>query len=85
MKQQPSSVGITADIQRMVNTILRVGSRPRIILFGSKANGTAQNDSDSYLLIAQPEDGAVHSSRWKVLDRIRSALRDIPVAKDLLL
>ena len=85
MKQQPSSVGITADIQRMVDTILGVGSRPRIILVGSRAAGTAQNDSDTYLLIVQSEDDAVHRSRWKALDRIRSALRDRPGAKDLLL
>lgn len=85
MSQPASSSVVTVEIQAMVDTILRVARPLRIILFGSRAYGTAGIDSDADLLIVQSLTDAVHSSRWQELRRVRTALRNIPGAKDLLL
>ena len=76
---------ITAEIQAMVQRIVQVAQPLRVILFGSRARGTAGADSDTDLLIVQAETDAVHRSRWRELQRIRAALRDFAIAKDLLL
>ena len=69
----------------MVDTIVRIAHPIRIILFGSRARGVERIDSDVDLLIVQAPKEAVHRSRWQELKRIRAALREVPVAKDLLL
>jgi predicted nucleotidyltransferase len=69
--------------QKMVDALLAAGQPERIILFGSRARGDAQPDSDLDLLIVQAKQPG--GSRWQELRRMRQALRAFPVAKDLLL
>ena len=69
--------------QKMVGAILAAGQPERIILFGSRARGDAQPDSDLDLLIVQAKQPG--GSRWQKLRCFRQALRSFPIAKDLLL
>ena len=85
MNQAASNPAVTPEIQALVEAIVQAAQPLRVILFGSRARGTAGPDSDADLLIVQAEPEAVHPSRWRELQRIRAAVRDIPVAKDLLL
>ena len=78
-------MSIAADLRTLVEAIVEVARPVRVILFGSRARGTAGPDSDTDLLIVQAEADATHASRWRELHRIRVALRDFPLAKDLLL
>ena len=85
MNQATSNAAISTDIHAMVEAIIQAAHPLRVILFGSRARDTAGVDSDTDLLIVQSETDAVHRSRWRELQRIRAAVRDFPVAKDLLL
>jgi len=85
MNEATSHKTVTADIQALAEAIVQAAHPLRVILFGSRARGTAGPDSDTDLLIVQAETDAVHRSRWRELQRIRAALRDFPIAKDLLL
>jgi uncharacterized protein len=76
---------VGAELRMLVQAIVDVARPLRVILFGSRARGTAGPDSDTDLLIVQAEADAMHASRWRELNRIRVALRGFPVAKDLLL
>ena len=67
----------------MVDALLAAGQPERIILFGSRARGDAQPESDLDLLIVQAQQSG--ASRWQELRRLRQALRSFPIAKDLLL
>jgi predicted nucleotidyltransferase len=78
-------MSIAADLRTLVEAIVEVARPVRVILFGSRARGTAGPDSDTDLLIVQAETDAIHASRWRELQRIRAALREFPRAKDLLL
>lgn len=69
--------------QKMVDALLAAGQQERIILFGSRARGDAQPDSDLDLLIVQAKQPG--GSRWQELRCLRQTLRSFPVAKDLLL
>jgi len=51
----------------------------QIILFGSRARGTAHRESDIDLLVVMPFSG----SRLKVAVEIRKVLRGLGVAKDI--
>ena len=85
MNQAIANPSVTSEIQTLVEAIVQAAHPLRVILFGSRARGMAGPDSDTDLLIVQAEPDAVHRSRWRELQRIRAALRDFPVAKDLLL
>lgn len=76
---------ITPEIRAMVEILAEAAHPLRVILFGSRARGTAAPDADADLLIVQAEEDAVHRSRWRELQRLRTALRAVPGAKDLLL
>ena len=52
----------------------------RIIMFGSNANGSARDDSDLDLLVVMPDGTPARESRIAM----RRALRDLPLAKDIL-
>jgi predicted nucleotidyltransferase len=67
-------------IQQMVRRIVREFAPDRVILFDSHARGEAGPDSDVDLLVVMPVEG---SKRAKQLE-IRLALRDIPIAKDII-
>ena len=64
-----------------VNCIV-AACRPRMILvFGSRARGNARADSDLDLLVVlQSECSDVTGLRWQ----LRSLLKELPVAKDIL-
>ena len=53
----------------------------RIILFGSRARGTARLDSDVDLLVVMPFTG----SRLRLAVEIRKTLRGLGVAKDIVI
>jgi len=85
MNQPIARPAAPAELEPLVAAVVEAARPLRVILFGSRARGMAGPDSDTDLLIVQAEADAVHRSRWRELQRIRSALRDIPLAKDLLL
>lgn len=85
MSSASTSPILAADLGALVQTLVDVARPVRVILFGSRARGTAGPDSDTDLLIVQTQAEAVHRSRWRELQRIRAALRGFPVPKDLLL
>jgi predicted nucleotidyltransferase len=64
----------------MVERIVAQFHPLRIILFGSQARGDAGPDSDVDLLVVLP---AVENKRNTTV-AIRSSLRDMPVAKDII-
>ena len=72
-------------LDSMVDVIVREIHPAQIILFGSRARGEAQPDSDVDLLIVQDEDFSADRPRRSVLRHLRSQLSDFGVAKDLLL
>ena len=67
-------------IDKMVRRIAVRFDPDQIILFGSRARGTARPDSDVDLLVVMPVTG---SKREKQIE-IRCALHDIRVAKDII-
>jgi predicted nucleotidyltransferase len=75
-----SEVDFDAALREIVDRIVRGFSPQRIILFGSRARGTAAADSDVDLLVVIDRTG----SRRKLAVAIDLALADIRVAKDVL-
>jgi predicted nucleotidyltransferase len=67
-------------IPTMVERIVREFEPVQIILFGSQARGEARWDSDVDLLVVLPSAPDKH----KAAVAIRRALRDVPVAKDII-
>lgn len=68
-----------SDIEERVRRIVSGFSPERIILFGSRARGTAGPDSDVDLLIVVRS----HLAPGRQVVEIRKALADLPVAKDI--
>jgi predicted nucleotidyltransferase len=64
----------------MVKRIVDQFRPERIILFGSRARGTAERDSDIDLLVVMPVKGSRRDQRLA----IRMALRDVSIPKDVL-
>lgn len=85
MNQTALHPSVPVELDRLLAGLVEAARPVRVILFGSRARGEATPDSDADLLIVQAEADAVHRSRWRELQRIRAALRDFPLAKDLLL
>ena len=71
-------------IQQMVEAIVREVEPQRIYLFGSRARGTATEDSDVDLLIVEGETFDRTRNRWSELKRIRRVLKPFHVPKDIL-
>ena len=67
-------------IPALVARIVRDFEPVKIILFGSQARGEARWDSDVDLLVVLPSAPVKH----KAAVAIRRALRDVPVAKDII-
>ncbi len=78
-KLSPSS--ISDQIQEMVERIVTQFNPEQIILFGSHARGTAGPDSDVDLLVVK----SIMGSRREERVAIRTVLRGIGVAKDIIL
>ena len=73
----PANLQVT--IQDMVSRIVAQFAPERIILFGSHATGTAAADSDVDLLVVMYP---IESASRQIAE-IRTALADVPVAKDV--
>lgn len=69
-----------AQIETMVDLIVKAFNPLRVILFGSWARGTANEWSDVDLLVVFP---TVEDQREMAIE-IRGVLRDIPVCKDII-
>lgn len=69
------------DIQKMVDLIVERFQPEKVILFGSYARGDAGPDSDVDLLVVKD---AVDRRRRDVAAAMRSALWQIPGAKDVI-
>src|SRR5208282_5875782 len=67
-------------INEMVRRIVTQFQPEKIILFGSYSRGTAGPDSDVDLLVVMPVIGSKRHARLK----IRTALHDIRLAKDVI-
>jgi predicted nucleotidyltransferase len=74
------AVSIDAALREIVDRIVRGFSPRKIILFGSRARGTAAAESDLDLLVVTDRPG----SRRQQAVAIDLALADIRVAKDVL-
>jgi len=73
---------LTKDIKRdIVEKICSVIKPKLIILFGSYASGNATKDSDIDLLIIEDN----FKSKFEEKNKIRKALKDIKIPKDILL
>ena len=68
-----------AEIEAMVQQIVRRFAPHQVILFGSHARGDARPDSDVDLLVIMPVEG---SKREKQIE-IRIALHDFRIPKDV--
>lgn len=81
-KEAPAHYAAITDkaVSIMVERIVRRFEPLRIILFGSRARGDAQPDSDVDLLVVFSH---VANKRRKAVE-IRQALVDLPVAKDII-
>lgn len=67
-------------LEEMVQRILAVGNPQKIILFGSRARGNAQPDSDYDILVIEPSN----LPRYQRAAPYRRALVGICLAKDIL-
>ncbi|MBK1731094.1 nucleotidyltransferase domain-containing protein [Thiococcus pfennigii] len=72
-------------LRQMVDIIVREADPEAIVLFGSRARGDAQPDSDVDLLIIEHAPFGPGRSRMREAARLYQALGDMPVSKDLLL
>ena len=72
--------GLSSELRRLVNQIVAEARPLRIILFGSRATGTARPDSDIDLLVVMPNG----TPRRQAMARIASRLPIIDVDVDLL-
>lgn len=72
-------------LQQMVATIVDEVAPETIILFGSRARGTANENSDIDLLVVETEAFSPQRSRRKEAARLYMALRSMAVSKDILL
>lgn len=72
-------------IARMVNTIVDVASPKKIILFGSRAKGTASDRSDYDFLVIDSEPFNAKHSRRKTAGKIWRALAHFRVPTDILM
>ncbi len=68
-------------LQSAIERIIQKLDPDRIVLFGSRARGDMRDDSDYDLLIILPQV----RDRWRETASLYRELRDLPIAKDLVL
>lgn len=71
-------------LAEMVEAIVRESDPEMVYLFGSRARGEGEEDSDVDLLVVEREPFGVERSRMSELRRLRGALSDFHVPKDIL-
>jgi predicted nucleotidyltransferase len=69
-------------VPELVRRIVRAVDPLKVILFGSRARGDERAESDVDLLVVMPDAWAGVGQRRAAVT-IRGALRDLPVAKDV--
>jgi uncharacterized protein len=78
-------IEVTDEVLRaMVQAIVDEVAPERIILFGSRARGQAQPDSDVDLVVIEKENFGPDRNRSLEIDRINRALRSFRVPSDVL-
>lgn len=73
------------DYSEVIERILKEIDAERVILFGSRARGDDRPESDLDLLIIQKGEFTLTNSRWQEIIRIRKALREFKIPKDILI
>lgn len=73
------------EYSEIVKTILKQIEAEKVILFGSRARGDDNPNSDLDLLIIQKDDFDKSKNRWNETIKIRKALKDYRISKDILL
>jgi uncharacterized protein len=71
-------------LQQITQAIVEAVHPVKILLFGSRARGDNRPDSDLDLLIIVARPFSPEYSRWELLKKIRQAIRQYRVPKDLL-
>lgn len=71
--------------QEMVRVIVEVAKPNKVILFGSRAKGTARADSDYDFLVIKEEAFFETHSRREEAGKLRKALAKFRVSKDILM
>jgi predicted nucleotidyltransferase len=74
----------TIDFENVVKAIRQVCEPSLIILFGSRAQGRTDENSDLDLLIVEDEPFSSDRPRLQELGRIRDALEHVEIPKDVL-
>lgn len=72
-------------LEKMVNVIVEVAQPEQIVLFGSRAKGTAQADSDYDFLIIDAKPFGKSRSRRQQISKVSRALAALRVPTDLLI
>lgn len=72
-------------LENALQTILRIASPEKVILFGSQAKGTATESSDYDFLIVENEPFGVTGSRREEAGRLGWALSEFGITADVLI
>lgn len=72
-------------LERLTQRLVACAGPRRVILFGSYARGTARAGSDVDVVVVEDAPFGAERSRRAELQRIRRALADVRVAKDIIL
>ena len=72
------------DLSQIINAILREVDAEKVILFGSRARGDNKPTSDLDLLVIEKGKFSKERSRWNETKKIRMALKDYKMSKDIL-
>jgi len=82
--EQAMSIEIEKLIEEMTAIIVREVDPKKVILFGSRAKGTARSDSDLDFLIVQDHPFVPGQTRRRQMGRIWRMLARFPVSQDIL-
>jgi len=82
---EPTTAKNNIEYSEIVKTILSEVEVEKVILFGSRARGDNKPESDLDLLIIQKNDFSKSKSRWSETIKIRKALKNYMIPKDILL
>jgi len=72
------------DLSQIISVILREVDAEKVILFGSRARGDNKPTSDLDLLVIEKGKFSKERSRWNETKKIRMALKDYKMSKDIL-